>query len=126
MARPASWAAISSPSSATLPEPNSVDGRGAGSGTISAAATSSWMARARPTASASRSSTECTAAVPADPLPLPQAAPRRRTVRTGTSTTARMGGGSRSTGARRLRAASVLGELEEMAIPAGLRPDQHP
>ena len=33
---------------------------------------------------------------------------------------------SRSTGARRLRAGSELDGLEEMAIPAGLRPDQRP
>ncbi len=65
---------------------------------------------------------------PCRPMPLPLAADafRRRTVRTGTSTTARMGGRSRSTGARRLRAGSELDGLVEMAIPAGLRPDQHP
>ena len=65
---------------------------------------------------------------PCRPMPLPLAADafRRRTVRTGTSTTTRMGGRSRSTGARRLRAGPELDGLVEMAIPVGLRPGQYP
>ena len=58
MASPASCSPISAAISSTLPEPNSVEGRGAASGTISAARTSSAMAAARPTASSRRLSSE--------------------------------------------------------------------
>jgi hypothetical protein len=124
MASAASLSPISVASSVTLPEPNSVAGRGCGSGTISSATTSSCMARANPALSASRSSGECTmAARPA--LPLPAAA--RWNGRTGTSTTARTLAGRRSSKARRPRSGlGVDASSVEMAIPVDPRRGRSP